>query len=200
MRNWYLDWEPGSRFVYHPTSAHWVLAEIIERVSGRDYREYANVDILGTLGLEAAVGNVANLVDVGHRGSAELLHDQHGAGSVQRPPARSIAYNPGMSKVQVVLCTFPDPQVAAQAARTLVSERLAACANLVPTIRSIYEWEGELKDDAEALAVIKTTAERFPDLEARLAELHPYDVPEILALDVNQGHDGYLRWVADALG
>ncbi|MBT8491636.1 MAG: divalent-cation tolerance protein CutA [Deltaproteobacteria bacterium] len=105
-----------------------------------------------------------------------------------------------MPKVQVVLCTFPDPEAAAQAARALVSEGLVACANLLPALRSIYRWEGEIKDDPETLAVFKTTESRFADMEARLAQLHPYDVPEILGVDVNGGHEPYLRWVVDCVG
>jgi periplasmic divalent cation tolerance protein len=83
--------------------------------------------------------------------------------------------------------------------RVLVDERLAACVNLVPTVRSIYRWQGAIQDDAEALAVIKTTAERYPALASRLAELHPYDVPEILALPLDDGHAKYLAWLAGAV-
>ena len=99
----------------------------------------------------------------------------------------------------MVLSTFPDADKAAQVARVLVEERLAACVNLVPTVRSIYRWQGQIQDDAESLAVIKTTAERYPDLAARLAELHPYDVPEILALALEDGHAKYLAWLAAAV-
>ena len=99
----------------------------------------------------------------------------------------------------VVLSTFPDADKAAEIARVLVDERLAACVNLVPTVRSIYRWQGAIQDDAEALAVIKTTAERYPALASRLAELHPYDVPEILALPLDDGHAKYLAWLAGAV-
>ena len=96
----------------------------------------------------------------------------------------------------VVLSTFDDVDTAARIARTLVEERLAACVNLVPTVRSIYRWQGEISDDPEALAIMKTTAERYPALAARLAELHPYQVPEILALPIAAGHAPYLSWLA----
>lgn len=99
----------------------------------------------------------------------------------------------------VVLSTFPDADKAAEIARVLVDERLAACVNLVPTVRSIYRWQGAIQDEAEALAVIKTTAERYPALASRLAELHPYDVPEILALPLDDGHAKYLAWLAGAV-
>ena len=99
----------------------------------------------------------------------------------------------------VVLSTFPDADKAAQIARVLVDERLAACVNLVPAVRSIYRWQGAIQDEAEALAVIKTTPACYPALAARLAELHPYDVPEILALPLADGYAKYLAWLAGAV-
>jgi periplasmic divalent cation tolerance protein len=96
----------------------------------------------------------------------------------------------------VVLSTFPDAGKAAEVARVLVDEQLAACVNLVPAIRSIYRWQGAVHDDAEALAIIKTTPARYPALAARLAALHPYEVPEILALPLADGHPPYLAWLA----
>jgi periplasmic divalent cation tolerance protein len=96
----------------------------------------------------------------------------------------------------VVLSTFPDAEQAARAARRLVDERLAACVNLVATVRSIYRWQDAVQDDAEALAVIKTTSDRYPALAARLAEIHPYEVPEIIALPLTDGHPPYLTWLA----
>ena len=101
--------------------------------------------------------------------------------------------------VLVVFSTFPDPDKASQVARTLVSENLAACVNLVGPVRSIYRWEGEISDDSETLAVIKTTREQFEAMRARLVELHPYDVPEVIALPIEAGHAPYLAWVADAV-
>jgi periplasmic divalent cation tolerance protein len=99
----------------------------------------------------------------------------------------------------VVLSTFPDAEKAAQVARVLVDERLAACVNLVASVRSIYRWQGAIQDDAESLAIIKTTADRYPALAARLAELHPYDVAEILALPLAEGHPPYLAWLSGAV-
>jgi periplasmic divalent cation tolerance protein len=95
----------------------------------------------------------------------------------------------------VVLSTFDSPDQAAEVARTLVSERLAACVNLVGPIRSIYRWEGKLCDDSETLAIIKTTSERFEAMRIRLVELHPYKVPEVVALPIDAGHAPYLAWV-----
>src|SRR5574338_383690 len=101
--------------------------------------------------------------------------------------------------VLVVLSTFPNPDKAAEVARTLVSEQLAACVNLVSQIRSIYRWQGEISDDTETLAVIKTTDERFEAMRTRLVELHPYEVAEVIALPIEAGHAPYLAWVADAV-
>ncbi len=96
----------------------------------------------------------------------------------------------------VVFSTFPGPDQAAEVARALVSEQLAACVNLVPAVRSIYRWQGELQDEAETLAIVKTTAERLDALTARLIALHPYEVPEVVALPVTGGSAPYLAWVA----
>lgn len=96
----------------------------------------------------------------------------------------------------VAFSTFPNPEKAAEVARALVSEKLAACVNLVGSIRSIYAWKGELCDDQETLAVLKTTRERFEAMKQRLVELHPYEVAEVIALPVEGGHAPYLAWVA----
>ena len=98
--------------------------------------------------------------------------------------------------VLVVFSTFPDPDLAAEVARTVVGERLCACANLVPAVRSIYAWEGKLCDETETLAIMKTTSDRLDALIARLRGLHPYDVPEIIAVPVAGGHTAYLAWVS----
>lgn len=99
--------------------------------------------------------------------------------------------------VAVVLVTAPDEEKAAALARTLVEERLIACANLVPKIRSIYRWQGAVHDEPEVLLVMKTRAERFAALAERVKALHPYTVPEVLQLPVGAGSEAYLRWVLD---
>jgi periplasmic divalent cation tolerance protein len=98
--------------------------------------------------------------------------------------------------VIVVFSTFPSEDKAADIARTLVSEGLCACVNLVPPVRSIYRWQGEICDERETLAIIKTTRERFDALRDRLVALHPYEVPEVIALPVEAGHPPYLDWVS----
>lgn len=95
----------------------------------------------------------------------------------------------------VVLVTTPSAEVAAALARTLVEERLAACGNVLPEVRSIYRWEGAVREDAEALLVLKTTRARLEALRDRVLALHPYDVPEVLALPVEAGSADYLAWL-----
>jgi periplasmic divalent cation tolerance protein len=100
---------------------------------------------------------------------------------------------------RLVFVTCPDPAVAVNLAKSLVEERLAACGNVLPGVRSIYRWEGAVHDGAECLLLLKTTAAGYPALEARVKALHPYDVPEIIAVKVEGGLPAYLQWVADSL-
>jgi periplasmic divalent cation tolerance protein len=95
----------------------------------------------------------------------------------------------------MVFSTCPDEAVAARIARTLVEERLAACVNRVAAVRSTYAWEGAIQDDAEVLLVIKTRPERFEALAERLKGLHPYELPEIVAVPVVAGSAPYLAWL-----
>lgn len=95
----------------------------------------------------------------------------------------------------LVLCTCPDADTAADLGARLVEERLAACVNVVPGLLSIYSWQGAIARDPEALMLIKTTAARFSDLSVRLRELHPYDLPEIIAHPITAGLPDYLSWV-----
>jgi len=99
------------------------------------------------------------------------------------------------SEALVILCTCPDPLVAESLARGLVARRLAACVNILPAIRSIYVWQESLQDDAEVLLVIKTMAERYPELESWLTKRHPYEVPEIVALPAARVAADYLAWL-----
>ena len=98
-------------------------------------------------------------------------------------------------EVRVVLVTAPDAETAAAIGRTLVEERLCACANLVPGIRSIYRWEGRVADEPEVLLVLKTRASRCAAVAARVKDLHPYALPEVVALPVVDGSEAYLDWV-----
>ena len=102
--------------------------------------------------------------------------------------------------VVVALVTAPDAEAAERLASALVEERLAACANVVPGVVSIFRWDGKVQREDEVLIVLKTTAEALPRLTPRVAELHPYDVPEVLALPVSGGLDAYLSWVTAEVG
>ena len=97
--------------------------------------------------------------------------------------------------VVTVFMTAPDAETAEKLGRALVSERLAACANVVPGIVSMYWWDGELQRSDEAMVILKTVRQRSQALEARAVELHPYAVPEVLVLPVSGGHAPYLAWV-----
>ena len=99
------------------------------------------------------------------------------------------------NKYLVVLVTVGSADEAAGLARTLVEERLAACGNLVERIRSIYRWKGKIEDEGETLLVLKTTAAQFEALRQRIVELHSYDVPEVIALEITDGHKPYLDWL-----
>lgn len=101
--------------------------------------------------------------------------------------------------VTALLCfsTCPDAATAARIADALVEARLAACVSVLPGMRSTYRWQGRVESCDEALLLIKTTAARFPDLQQRLLQLHPYELPEVLAVEAGAGLPAYLRWVAD---
>ena len=97
----------------------------------------------------------------------------------------------------VVLITFSGEEEAARIGKELVEARLAACVNIVPSIRSIYRWEGSIQDEREVLMIAKTRKELFGGLREKVKELHSYTVPEILALPVVEGFDKYLSWVRE---
>jgi len=98
----------------------------------------------------------------------------------------------------VVLCTCPDLQTAQRLGCALVEASLVACVNVVPALRSIYRWQGSVQEEEEVLMILKTTAGRLDAARALLVQLHPYDVPEFVALAVADGHHPYLQWVADS--
>jgi periplasmic divalent cation tolerance protein len=101
-----------------------------------------------------------------------------------------------MTDALLVFTTLPSADKAAELAKVLVEERLAACANLLPAIRSIYRWQGKLQDENEVLVLLKTRAEHLERLKLRILELHPYEVPEVLAVPVEAGYQPYLEWLA----
>lgn len=98
---------------------------------------------------------------------------------------------------RVVLVSTPGAEAGRRLARVLVQERLAACGSVVPAVTSVYRWQGAIEEEEEALVVLKTAADRVEALTRRTRELHPYEVPEILALPVSDGNPGYLDWVIE---
>jgi len=100
-----------------------------------------------------------------------------------------------MTDYTIILVTAGSEAEAEIIAKALVAERLAACVNIISPMRSIYRWEEKIRDDREWLLVIKTQAERFGAVEARVKALHSYQVPEVIALPILAGAEGYLRWL-----
>ena len=104
------------------------------------------------------------------------------------------------SPVCVALTTCPDEGTARRIASALVDERLAACVNILPDMTSIYRWQGVVETTPECLLLVKTRRECLEALRRRLEELHPYDVPELVALPVEGGSSAYLKWVVEETG
>jgi periplasmic divalent cation tolerance protein len=100
---------------------------------------------------------------------------------------------------QLVLTTCPNEQIAKTIAEDLVTEKLAACVNILPNMTSIYYWQNEIQYDNEVQLLIKTTSEKFTLLNDRINELHPYDVVEVIALNIQQGDNQYLNWIHEYL-
>jgi len=98
----------------------------------------------------------------------------------------------------LVLCTCPDESVALDIARVLVKEGLAGCVNRLPAVTSIYQWQGRVCEESEQLLMIKTIPARYEALEMRLKALHPYEIPEIIAIPVVTGSSRYLAWLSAA--
>jgi len=103
-----------------------------------------------------------------------------------------------MTPYLICLVTIDDAAKATVIARTLVERKLAACVNIVPEIRSIYSWKGQVCDEIERLLIIKTRAPLFDQLRDTVRSLHPYEVPEIISLTIDQGLPEYLRWIDDS--
>jgi periplasmic divalent cation tolerance protein len=99
----------------------------------------------------------------------------------------------------LVLCNAPDQETAEMLASRLVEERLAACVNILAPCRSYYHWEGRLDSATEIPLLIKTTVEAYPRLEQAVVQLHPYEVPEIIACEIHRGLPAYLTWVEQSV-
>jgi periplasmic divalent cation tolerance protein len=99
----------------------------------------------------------------------------------------------------LVISTCADEAVAERLARALLDARLAACVNVVPGVRSFYRWKGEIESAAEFMLIVKTSRDLFPALRIEIEKLHPYEVPELLALPVLAGAENYLSWLESNL-
>ena len=100
----------------------------------------------------------------------------------------------------VIYITAKDAEEARRIARKLVEERLAACANIIEKVSSIYWWRGEIVEDEEAFIIVKTLKEKVPAIVKRVKEIHSYQVPEIIALEITEGSEDYLRWLREEVG
>ena len=102
-----------------------------------------------------------------------------------------------MNEETLLACsTFPEIETARRIAQQLVTENLAACANIIPAVESIYRWQDKIENAQETLVFFKTTALRYAAFQDRLKSLHPYEVPEIICLRIADGLPEYLRWVS----
>ncbi|MGD2075982.1 MAG: divalent-cation tolerance protein CutA [Gammaproteobacteria bacterium] len=100
------------------------------------------------------------------------------------------------TKILIIFCTAPDGDTGRRIAEELVEYRLAACVNLLPGIESVYRWQGEVQRDSEVLLLIKARASDYAEVEAAIMALHPYELPEIVAVPLSGGLPAYLDWVA----
>ena len=100
---------------------------------------------------------------------------------------------------QLVLCTCPDQDSAQTIAEHLIDQKLAACVNILPGIKSIYSWRGKRESAQEHMLFIKTTNDAYKGLEKIITELHPYELPEIIAVNIENGSKGYLNWISDCI-
>ncbi len=105
-----------------------------------------------------------------------------------------------MTNKRLVLTTASSPEESKKIARALVESRLAACVNILPKIESVYRWEGKVEDAQECLLLIKTTSEALPAVGEAVRRLHSYDVPECIALAVEEGSETYLKWIDECVG
>ncbi len=104
----------------------------------------------------------------------------------------------GSKDALLALSTFPDEETARNIVRQLVEAKLVACGNILPQVESIYRWQGKVESSREALVLFKLSSGKYRLFEEKLRELHPYDVPEILCVEIAQGSPDYLRWMAES--
>lgn len=103
------------------------------------------------------------------------------------------------TKYQLVLCTCPDEEIAINIAENIVAQRVAACVNVLPSVYSIYHWQDNVESAKETMILIKTTQEKYSALEKVISSLHPYEVPEVIALNIDNGLPEYLKWIGNSI-
>jgi periplasmic divalent cation tolerance protein len=99
----------------------------------------------------------------------------------------------------LILCTCPNAEVAERIARSLVDQKLAACVNILPGVRSVYQWQGQVEIAQEHLLLIKSPRATYPAIEVAIKAMHPYEIPEIIALEIEHGAADYLKWIDSCL-
>jgi periplasmic divalent cation tolerance protein len=105
-----------------------------------------------------------------------------------------------VSQHLLVLTTIGSEEDAARLGHNLVEQRLVACVNVVGPVRSVFLWKGKVEDESELLLLMKTRADRYAELETAIQELHPYEVPEVIAIPIERGSQAYLSWVDESVG
>lgn len=104
---------------------------------------------------------------------------------------------PTQDHYQVVMCTCPDQDSARAIAENLINQKLAACVNILPGVESVYTWQGKRESAQEHLLFIKTAEHIYDEVEMTINELHPYDTPEVIAINIENGSIGYLKWISE---
>ena len=104
-----------------------------------------------------------------------------------------------MGEYQLVLSTAPDLETAKKIAEYLIEQKIAACCNLLPAMQSVYSWKGKTETEQEVLLLIKSTEENYKKIEHAITELHPYEIPEIIATEIVKGSALYLNWISDTV-
>ena len=105
-----------------------------------------------------------------------------------------------MPEFLIAFCTFPSLEVATKITKNMVTGGLVACGNILPKVHSIYQWEGKLETNDEVLAIFKLSGDRYAEFEDKLRDMHPYDLPEIIAMPVTHALPAYLEWVKESCG
>jgi periplasmic divalent cation tolerance protein len=103
-------------------------------------------------------------------------------------------------QILLVISTFPDPETADRIAHTLIAEKFAACANIIPAVHSIYRWKDKIETAGEVIVFFKTTLDQQAAFQEKLRSLHPYELPEIVCVNIDTGSHDYLRWVIENCG